>query len=386
MLPVWLQFSLGLVALVGGAELLVRGASGLAARARISPLVVGLTVVALGTSTPELATSLRAALDGRSDLAIGNVVGSNIMIVLLVLGTAALILPLSVQQRLVRIDAPLMVAASLAFLWFAWDGTIAASEAAVFLAALAIYLMWMARQAADENDEVRTEYDREHGAPGSRVATGLVLVVGGLGLLVLGAEWLVLSASAIALALGVSELVVGLVIVAGGTSLPELATSIVAAARGERDIAVGNIIGSNLFNILGILGVVGLVAPGGLSIAPAVLAFDLPVMVATSLVCLPILLTGFRINRSEGALLLLYYAAYAGFLLLDAQDHDALPMFSWIVAAFFLPLSALGLLLPAVWPRLRIAERIERAVTRTRPTSPPKRSLAPPGWSGAFRR
>ena len=352
-MPVWAQFVAGLVLLIGGAELLVRGASGLAARLRISPLVVGLTVVALGTSTPELATSLRAGLEGRNDIAVGNVVGSNIMNVLLILGVSSLILPLAVQQRLVRIDAPLMVASSFAFFLFARDGAVTTGEASILLLALVVYLVWTAIHAGNESDAVRAEYEREYGGSGIGVAPGLGLIAVGLALLVLGADWLVSSAAEIARALGVSELVVALVLVAGGTSMPELATSLVAALRGERDIAVGNVIGSNLFNILGIVGVVGIVTSPGLSVSPAVLAFDLPVMVATSLVCLPILLSGFRIARGEGALLLLFYAAYAGFLLLDAQNHDVLPMYSWVVGFFVLPLSALGVLLPLAWPYLQ---------------------------------
>jgi len=355
-MPVALQFIAGLVGLVAGAELLVRGASGLAARMRISPLVVGLTIVALGTSAPELAISLRAALEGRSDLAIGNVVGSNIMNMLLILGVSALILPLTVHQRLVRIDAPLMVLSSLAFLAFAWDGGISVGEAMALLAALAAYLTWTAVQANNESEEVRAEYEREYGGPGMGALPGVLLVLGGLVLLVGGADWLVDSATAIARALGVSELVVALVLVAGGTSLPELATSLVAALRGERDIAVGNVIGSNIFNILGIIGITGIVAPEGLAVSNVVLAFDLPVMVATSLVCLPILISGFRITRPEGLVLLLYYGAYVGFLLLDAQDHAALPTVSWVLGFFVLPISALGLLLPLLTPYFRRTE------------------------------
>ncbi len=349
----WSQFGAGLVLLVGGAELLVRGASGLAARMRISPLVVGLTIVALGTSAPELATSLRAAMEGRSDIAVGNIVGSNIMNVLLILGVSALIVPLTVQQRLVRFDAPLMVLSSLALFGFAADGAVSRGEGAVLVAALAAYLIWTAYEAGNESEEVRAEYEKEYGGPGIGVLAGGALVVVGLALLVLGADWLVASAADIARALGVSELVVALVLVAGGTSLPELATSLVAAFRGERDIAVGNVIGSNIFNILGIAGGVSAVSSGGLAVSNAILSFDLPVMVATSLVCLPILVSGFRIARGEGSLLLLFYAAYVGFLLLKAQDHDALPMFSYVVGFFVLPLSGLGILLPLAWPYLQ---------------------------------
>lgn len=344
-----LQFTLGLLALVFGAELLVRGASGLAARFAIPPLIIGLTVVALGTSTPEFAASLQATLSHRPDIAIGNVVGSNIMNVLLILGLSALILPLSVQRRLVRIDVPLMVACSAVFLWFAADGRVHSAEAVALVVILIAYLSWMllaARREANVSDASAADLEDVRALP---VWRGLLYVAGGLTLLVVGSDWLVTGAAIIALAWGVSELVVGLVLVAAGTSLPELATSIVAAVRGERDIAVGNVVGSNIFNILFIVGIVGIIAPQGLSVAAPVIAFDLPVMLATSVVCLPILLTGFRIARGEGFILVCAYAAYAGFLLLDAQKHDALPTVSWILGAFVVPLLILGILLPAMW-------------------------------------
>lgn len=357
-----LQFTLGLLALVFGAELLVRGSSGLAARFSIPPLVIGLTVVALGTSTPEFAASLQATLSHRPDIAIGNVVGSNIMNVLLILGLSALVLPLSVQRRLVRIDVPLMVGCSVAFLCFASDGRIHAAEAVMLIGTLVVYLGWMllaARREATPRD-APPELEDVRALP---VARGLLYVGCGLALLVVGSDWLVSGAAIIAMAWGVSELVVGLVLVAGGTSLPELATSIVAAVRGERDIAVGNVVGSNIFNILFIVGIVGVVAPQGLSVAAPVIAFDLPVMLATSLVCLPILMTGFRIARGEGFILVCFYAAYAGFLLLDAQKHDALPTVSWILGAFVVPLLILGILLPAAWSL--------RATVLGRPQQPP---------------
>lgn len=351
-MPPAAQFIVGLVGLVGGAELLVRGAAGLAARFGVPPLVVGLTVVALGTSTPELAASLQATLRDQPDIAVGNVVGSNIINVLLILGISALILPLSVQRRLVRIDVPLMVASSIAFLVFAWDGHIHAVEALALIVALAVYLSWTMAAAAQEAAATRERESEETAVRGASIPRGLLLVVAGLLLLVVGADWVVTAAAALARSMGVSELIVGLVLVAGGTSLPELATSVVAAVRGERDIAVGNVVGSNIFNVLCIVGVVGLVAPSGIAVSAPVIAFDLPVMVATSIACLPILFSGFRIARGEGFILLACYAAYAGFLLLDAQKHDALPMVSWILAAFVLPLLALGILLPAVWSLL----------------------------------
>lgn len=321
----------------------MRGAARLAAAAGISPLVIGLTIVAFGTSSPELVVSVRAALARAPDIALGNVVGSNIFNVLVILGLSALAAPLVVAQRLVRLDVPLMIAVSALLLGLALDGRIGRGDAAVLCAGIAAYTAFVIRYSVREGAAVRDEYAREFGAGAAPRAVGLQLLVvaAGLGMLVLGADWLVRGAAELARRLGVSELVIGLTIVAAGTSLPELATSVVASVRGERDIAVGNVVGSNLFNVLAIVGVSGLVAPEGIRVAPAVLRFDIPVMIGVSLACLPIFFTGYRIDRWEGAVFVAYYAAYAFYLVLDATGHDALPAFSAVMAFFVLPLTAL---------------------------------------------
>ena len=336
-------FVAGLGLLVLGAEWLVKGASRLAAALGISPLVIGLTVVAYGTSAPEMAVSVKSAWAGQPDLALGNVVGSNIFNVLFILGASAIITPLVVSSQLIRLDVPIMIGVSLLTLLLAGDGSVGRLDGAILFALALAYTAFQVRQSRKESAAVRQEYGREFGRSRSATAANLAFIAAGLVLLVLGSRWLVNGAVAFAQALGVSELIIGLTIVAAGTSLPEVATSILAAFRGERDIAVGNVVGSNIFNLLAVLGLSGLVAPGGLPAPAALLRFDLPVMVAVALACLPIFASGAVIARWEGALFLLYYAAYTAYLVLAAQQHDALPAFSAVMEAFVLPLTAVTL-------------------------------------------
>jgi cation:H+ antiporter len=337
------------VLLVGGADLLVRGAARLAASFGISPLVVGLTVVAVGTSAPELAVSLEAAFSGHAELSVGNVVGSNILNVLLVMGGCALIAPLVVEQKLVRRDVPIMVVASVALLALAWNGRLGPLEGAVLLIGFAAYVVFVIRQSRAESRAVALEYERQFGVSPLATRTPLqklrdaVLAGAGMGLLVWGAHWMVDSAVGMARAMGVSDAVLGLTLVAAGTSVPEAATSLVATVRGERDIAAGNVVGSNLFNILWILGVSSLVAPGGLSVAPAILRVDLPVMIAVAAACLPITFWSYRMNRWAGLLFLAYYAAYTTWIVLHATEHDALPQFSAFMLSIALPLTGISL-------------------------------------------
>lgn len=330
----------GLALLLGGAELLVRGASRLAAIAGISPLVVGLTVVAYGTSAPELAVSLQSALAGQADIALGNVIGSNIFNVLFILGLCALILPLKVSQQLVWLDVPILIGTSLLAFALALDGGIDWLDGVFLVIGAGLYTAFTIRQGRNEFAV----------SPGEKIASvherwprQALLIVAGLVLLVYGARWLVDSAVAIAQAIGISELVIGLTVVAAGTSLPEVATSALATIRGERDIAVGNVIGSCIFNLLFVLGLCSALAPEPIVVAPSVLTFDAPVMLAVALACAPIFFTGHRIERWEGALLLLYYFAYSGYLVLNAQEHDALPAFSAAMLQFVIPLTVFTL-------------------------------------------
>lgn len=353
---------LGLALLVAGGEVLVRGASRLAEVARVPPVVIGLTVVAFGTSSPELAVAMGAALRGEPDFVTGNIIGSNIYNVLLVLGLSAVIVPLVVQRTLVRWDVPVMIAASVGLLLAALDGNLSALEGAIFLAGLAAYLGITIRfsrtrdagtatdRGADEAGEA-DEFEREY--HGRTASTGVVLlnvalVAGGLALLVIGADRLVTGAVEVAESLGVDRLVIGLTVVALGTSAPELATSVVAAARGEREIAVGNIVGSNIFNILGIAGLTMLVAPGGVPVADALLRFDIPVLLAVAVACLPIFFRGHRLERWEGAVFLGYAVAYTTYLVLDVTGHRALEAFSTVMLAFVIPLTVLTFVVVSV--------------------------------------
>jgi cation:H+ antiporter len=336
-------FIAGIVLLISGAELLVRGASRLAVAVGITPLVVGLTVVAFGTGSPELAVGVQASMAGQSDITIGNVVGSNIFNVLLVLGLSALVAPLVVSQQLVRLDVPIMVVVSFALLLMSLDGVIDRGDGAVLIAASILYTYMLVRISRREAAAVHDEYEQAYGAVPSRERARwpmhLMLVLVGLALLVVGARWLVDGAVAIAGALGVSELVIGLTIIAAGTSLPEVATSVVAGLRGERDIAVGNVVGSNLFNILVVIGFTALISPGGLTVAPAAVNFDIPVMIAASVLCLPIFFVNYRIGRWAGALFLCYYICYTLYLILAAAQHDALPAFGALMTWVVIPLT-----------------------------------------------
>jgi cation:H+ antiporter len=337
-----LLFVVGLGFLIIGAEALVRGASRMAAVLGISPLVIGLTVVAFGTSSPELAVSVKSALSGQANIALGNVVGSNIFNVLFILGLSALIIPLVVSQQLVRLDVPLMIALSVAVLILSLDETLSRADGMMLVIGLVTYVWFLIYQSRRETIAVREEHAKEFGT--ERHAKGIWLknvglVIGGLVLLVIGSRWLVDSAVSFAEYLGVSELVVGLTIVAAGTSLPEVVTSVIAAIRGERDIAVGNVVGSNIFNLTGVLGLASIVAPTGIEVSTAVIGFDLPVMIAVALACLPIFFTGGVISRQEGVLLLGYYVAYTLYLVLAASHHDALPEFSAVMLYFVIPLT-----------------------------------------------
>lgn len=356
----FILFAIGFGLLFIGGEALVRGASRLAVSWGLSPLVVGLTVVAFSTSAPELAVTVQSAVGGQADLAVGNIVGSNIANVLLILGLSALAAPLVVRQQMVRIDVPIMLGASVLVYGLAWDGQVSRGEGGLLLGLLGAYVWLALRLSRRENPVVNREYAQEYGvspAEARRWPAHLGQVAGGVVLLVIGAGWLVEGATQIARWLGLSELVIGLTIVAVGTSLPELATSLVAARRGERDIAVGNAVGSNIFNLLSVLGLTALVAPAGVPVSAAALHFDLPVMTAVAVACLPVFANGYRIARWEGALFVSYYAAYLGYLLLNAAGHAALPLFSAVMGWFVLPLTAvtLGVILFRSWSAPRPA-------------------------------
>jgi cation:H+ antiporter len=314
-----LFFFIGLGLLIAGAEALVRGASRLATFMGVSHLVIGLTVVSFGTSAPEMAVSVLSALSGKADIAVGNVVGS----------------------------VPIMIGVSVLTLVFGVNGRISPVEGFILFGGILAYTAFSIRKSRKEDNgrqegEIEQQPVREQ-QPGRYWLVNITLILGGLTSLVLGSRWLVNGATAIATSLGVSELVIGLTIVAAGTSLPEVATSLVAAIRGERDIAVGNVIGSNIFNILAALGLAGIVAPGGIVVSSQALRFDIPVMIAVAVACLPIFFSGYIISRWEGLLFLAYYIAYTAFLILKSTHHATLPIFSKVMVAFVIPITVVTL-------------------------------------------
>lgn len=312
---------LGVAILVVGADVFVRGASAIAERFGISPFVIGLVVVGFGTSTPELAVNISAALKGSTDIAVGNVVGSNIANVALILGFSALLTPLIVQLRMVKVEVPLMIAVSIGLYALAWGGLITRMEGILMLVAFVAFLIFLLKTSKAEPAVVQEEFEGEVHATRS-VATTIGFIVGGLAMLMGGGYLCVEAAVDLARGLGLSELVIGLTIVAVGTSLPELASSVMAAWRGKTDIAIGNVIGSNIYNILCVLGITATIKP-----LPAtgvtLMWLDLPVMIAFAVVLVPMMLIGMRISRLSGALLLIGYGVYLWYLVAYSRGAAA---------------------------------------------------------------
>lgn len=311
----------GLVALVAGAELIVRGGSKVAAGLGVAPIIIGVTVVSIGTSTPELAVGIEAAVQGNGSLAIGNIAGTNVVNLLLILGLSAALRPLEMHTQTLRLDLPVMVGAAVLVAVLAWGGSISRGDG-VLLAALAIvYTLVIVRIARRERPFVQQEYDREYATPSDAPETpsrfvlhGALLLVG-IAIVVVGADLLVDGAAGLARARGISEAVIGLTIVAIGTSAPELVTTVVSTVRGERDIAVGNLLGSSVFNLLLILGITAVVPAGGLAVEQDLIRVDLPVMVAVALLCVPVFYSGRRVSRAEGLGFMALYGAYLAYLL-----------------------------------------------------------------------
>ncbi|APD49576.1 calcium/sodium antiporter [Synechococcus sp. CS-601] len=319
------EIVVGILLLFGGGELFVQGSVALALLFGIPQLVIGLTVVALGTSTPELFVSLLSTLQGSDDLAVSNVVGSNIFNMMVVLGCSAVILPLRVQSRLVRRDVPILLAVSMAVWGMASAGRVTWQAGVALLVALVINTIWEIRtsreakisEAADSQGGLSKEggsegdNDLDLGESDISLKPALIKLVAGLAVLIWGSQILVKGATAIALGLGVSQTVIGLTIVSAGTSMPELVTSIVAALRGKGDLAIGNVVGSNLMNQMLILGSCAFLSGSrGLTVDPTMIQRDLPIMVATTLACLPIFWTGGVITRREGGILLGLYGLF----------------------------------------------------------------------------
>lgn len=345
----WLMLVVGLVLLIIGAELLVKGASRLATSFGIPALVVGLTVVAFGTSAPELAVSVKAAFSGQAELAIANVVGSNIFNILFILGLAALIMPLMVSQQLIRQDVPIMIGVSIIALLMIRNGSIGKLEAAILVVGVIVYtifLFYQGKKTGIDASAVSAEMPKP-------VWQNLLFIVVGLALLVLGARWLVQSAVDIASSFGISEAVIGLTIVAAGTSLPEVMTSIIATIKGERDIAIGNVVGSNIFNILAVLGLSGLLSPVPLLASEQLAQIDVPVMLAVAVLCLPLFFLGSTLNRFEGFLFLVIYIGYVWFTVAMALSLDYLPQLQVVLLYGLAPLVGIYVLLCLITEQIR---------------------------------
>lgn len=334
----------GLALLLVGGEALVRGAGTIASKAGISPLVIGLVVVSAATSAPELAISVGAVINGEPDLAVGNVIGSNIANVLLILGLAAVLSPLAIKRQLLRFDLPIMLGLSMLLLLLSLDGVLSFFDGALLFSIVALHAV--ASVVIGKREVALPGHEPESMPLNSKPVSlwlSILLLLGGVGLLVGGSQILVIGAVSIATALGVSSLVIGLTVVAIGTSLPELATALVAIRRGETDMAVGNIVGSNLFNIGLVLGIPAMLFGQGIAIAPAVISIDMPLMIAASVALLPIALANFVVARWEGAVFLGLYISYTTYLVLDSTKHYASAGFNGVMLGFVLPLLAVTL-------------------------------------------
>ena len=316
---------------------------------RVPPLIVGLTIVAFGTSAPEFAVSLNSAWRGDTELALGNVLGSNIFNILFILGISALITPLTVAHQLVRIDVPLMIGATALAFWLGSDGQFGTFDGLILFGGLVTYLVWIAinhRKSKGDDSESSETIDLdvpEVEGDNSRKALVWQIGVAIVGLLVLtaGSTMFVEGAVRIARLLNIDELVIGLTIVAVGTSLPEIATSVMASLRGERDMAVGNVVGSNLFNILGVLGLTSMVSPTGVPVSQAAITMDFPVALIVAVACFPIFFSWRKIARWEGGLFLAYYFAFTIHLILHAKRHDATDDLRFLILWVALPITIL---------------------------------------------
>src|SRR5262245_43862147 len=297
---------------------MVRGGARAAARLGISPIVVGLTVVSIGTSMPELAVGVVAAVEGSGALAVGNIAGTNVVNLLFALGLSAVILPLAIEMRTLRFELPVMAGAAILLWVLAANGVLSRVDGLILVIVAIVYTVAVIRASRRETREAEAEFAKAYPADrtsGRRTALDVGMTLGGIAIVVVGAEWLVNAAVGIAREFGVSDALIGLTIVAIGTSAPELVTTVVSTVRGERDIAVGNLLGSSIYNILLILGITCLVPAHGLELTPALVRIDIPIMVAVTLVCIPIFISGRRVGRIEGGAMVVAYLAYLAFLL-----------------------------------------------------------------------
>ena len=342
-----LLFIAGLAALIAGAELFLKGVDQFGIKWGVSPVIMGLTVVAFATGAPELAISLQAAANGSADLVLGNIVGSNIANILLILGITSFLKPLQITRRMVRVDVPIVIGASILLFVLAYDRALSASDGVILLLGLAAYSIFTYFQIKKDRASGR-KMEMEHlEEEQAKLAQGwffytknIGFLILGLILVVLGSGWMVDSAVSIARLLGLSELVIGLTIVSIGTSLPEIATSMSAARKGSADIAVANVMGSNLYNILLTLGLTLVIAPGVLDVSLDAIRLDLPFMVAVSIACIPVFIAGFNLTRTDGILFLSYYLGYLCYLVMHALNSSYLDLFHLVFFWGILPVSA----------------------------------------------
>lgn len=334
----YLLFIVGLITLIAGAEILVRGAARLAAIFGVSPLVIGLTIVAFGTSSPEMAVSVQSALAGQADISIGNVIGSNVFNIFFILGIAALIRPIKIAEQLIRLDVPIMVGVSIFALLLTLDGWLSRLEGIILFTLLIVYIIFTLWASKKENKEVQDEYAEEYASNETKgwksITKNLFFVAAGLAMLYFGSNWLVEAAIIIARTFGVSELVIGLTIVAAGTSMPEVATSIVAAIKGEGDISAGNVIGSNIFNILGVLGIAAATTPESIHIAENIIKFDLPIAIFAAVVIIPVFIVDNYISRFDGLIFFSYFVFYNLLVVMRALSNPSVPMLEAFLTAY----------------------------------------------------
>ncbi|WP_298323942.1 calcium/sodium antiporter [Haloactinopolyspora sp.] len=306
----------GLTALVGGAELLIRGGSRVASRLGISPIAVGLTFVSIGTSAPELAVGIDAGLQGNGGLVVGNIAGTNVVNVLLILGLSAAIRALPLDSVTLRLDLPMMASAAVILLLLAIDGVLSTADGIILLFVAVAYTALIVKNSKRESPRVQAEYAEEYTVPAGRLAAtrDVAVLVTGTVVIVVGADWLVSGAVDLAVALDVSNALIGLTVVAIGTSAPELATTIVSTIRGDRDIAIGNLIGSSVYNIGLILGTTAVVVPGRFDLSAPLTYVDIPIMTGVALLCVPMFVVGAKITRTEGVACVAAYGVYLAYL------------------------------------------------------------------------
>ncbi len=314
-MPSLLLIVLGLAALLAGAEVLVRGGTGLAGWLGIRPMIIGLTVVSLGTSVPELAVGIDAAVSGSPGLAVGNIVGTNLVNILFILGLSALLVPVVLQRMTLRFDLPAMTAAALLMFLLALDGRLGPVDGLVLLGAGTTYT-WLLLRLSRRDRDADTEPPDDPARSTPRPVRSALELLGGILVIVLGAELLVEGAVDAAQTLGISETVIGLTVVAIGTSAPELVTTVLSTVRGDRDIALGNLLGSSIYNIVFVLGLTVVIAPDGVPVPDEVLAADLVLMAVVALAAVPVFVSGARVTRAEGALFVGTYLGYLTWLVL----------------------------------------------------------------------